>query len=115
MPPLRNRRAARLSARQRLFNLVVTNVPGPQFPLYLLGRRMLEIFPMVPLAKNQALGVALLSYNGSINFGLVGDLDLLWDLDQFATDVRESLEELAAAAGVELSSAPERQREAVSP
>jgi diacylglycerol O-acyltransferase len=113
-PPTIMDQAARLSARQRLFNLVVTNVPGPQFPLYLLGRRMLETFPMVPLAKNQALGVALLSYNGSINFGLVGDFDLLWDLDALANDVRDSLEELAAAAGVELSSAPERAREAVS-
>jgi diacylglycerol O-acyltransferase / wax synthase len=107
-PPTIMDQAARLSARQRLFNLVVTNVPGPQFPLYLLGRRMLETFPMVPLAKNQALGVALLSYDGSINFGLVGDYDRLWDLDDLARDVRESLEELAAAAGVELQSAEER-------
>jgi diacylglycerol O-acyltransferase len=113
-PPTILDQAARLSARQRLFNLVVTNVPGPQFPLYLLGRRMLETFPMVPLAKNQALGVALLSYDGSINFGLVGDFDLLWDLDELAGDVRASLEELAAAAGTELSSARERPREAVS-
>jgi diacylglycerol O-acyltransferase / wax synthase len=112
-PPTIMDQAARLSARQRLFNLVVTNVPGPQFPLYLLGRRMLETFPMVPLAKNQALGVALLSYDGSINFGLVGDFDLLWDLDALANDVRDSLEELAATAGVELSSPPERAREAV--
>jgi diacylglycerol O-acyltransferase / wax synthase len=107
-PPTIMDQAARLSARQRLFNLVVTNVPGPQFPLYLLGRRMLETFPMVPLAKNQALGVALLSYDGSINFGLVGDFDLLWDLDELARDVRESLEELAASAGVELHAAGER-------
>jgi diacylglycerol O-acyltransferase / wax synthase len=107
-PPTIMDQAARLSARQRLFNLVVTNVPGPQFPLYLLGRRMLETFPMVPLAKNQALGVALLSYDGSINFGLVGDYDRLWDLDDLARDVRESLEELAAGAGVELQSAGER-------
>ena len=112
-PPTIMDQAARLSARQRLFNLVVTNVPGPQFPLYLLGRRMLETFPMVPLAKNQALGVALLSYDGSINFGLVGDYDLLWDLDELASDVRDSLEELAAAAGIELSSTRERPREAV--
>jgi diacylglycerol O-acyltransferase len=108
-PPTIMDQAARLSARQRLFNVVVTNVPGPQFPLYLLGRRMLETFPMVPLAKNQALGIALLSYDGSINFGLVGDFDLLWDLDELATDVHDSLEELAAAAGIELSSARERQ------
>ena len=96
--------ASRLVARQRMFNLVVTNVPGPQFPLYLAGRRMIDPFPMVPLAKNQGLGIALLSYAGKINFGLVGDYDLLWDLDDFADDVRESLDELAAAAGVELTS-----------
>jgi diacylglycerol O-acyltransferase len=95
--------ASRLMSRQRFFNLVVTNVPGPQFPLYLLGRRMLDPFPMVPLAKNQALGVALLSYDGAINFGIVGDFDLLWDLDEFGTDLEESLEELATAAGVELT------------
>jgi WS/DGAT/MGAT family acyltransferase len=95
--------ASRLMARQRFFNLVVTNVPGPQFPLYLLGRRMLDPFPMVPLAKNQGLGVALLSYDGAINFGIVGDFDLMWDLDEFAQDLRESLAELAVTAGVELS------------
>jgi diacylglycerol O-acyltransferase / wax synthase len=102
-PPTIMDQAARLSSRQRFFNLVITNVPGPQFPLYLLGRRMLETFPMVPLAKNQGLGVALLSYDGSINFGLVGDYDLLWDLEDVAADVRSALEELAAAAGITLS------------
>src|SRR5215208_3286590 len=95
--------ASRLMSRQRFFNLVVTNVPGPQFPLYLMGRKLIETFPMVPLAKNQALGIALLSYNGHINFGLVGDYDLMWDLDSFADDVRESLSELAADARVELT------------
>jgi diacylglycerol O-acyltransferase / wax synthase len=109
-PPTIMDQASRLMARQRFFNLVVTNVPGPQFPLYLLGRRMLETFPMVPLAKNQALGIALLSYDGHINYGLVGDYDLLWDLDDFATDLEESLAELADAAGVELGT---REREHV--
>jgi diacylglycerol O-acyltransferase / wax synthase len=109
-PPTIMDQASRLMARQRFFNLVVTNVPGPQFPLYLLGRRMLDPFPMVPLAKNQALGVALLSYDGRINFGLVGDFDLLWDLDELAADLEESLAELAAAAGVELG---DRERERV--
>jgi diacylglycerol O-acyltransferase len=94
--------ASRLMSRQRFFNLVVTNVPGPQFPLYLLGRRMIDPFPMVPLARNQGLGVALLSYDGRINFGLVGDYDLLWDLDDFARDLEDALSELAEAAGVEL-------------
>ena len=95
--------ASRVMARQRFFNVVVTNVPGPQIPLYLAGKRMIDTFPMVPLAKNQALGIALLSYAGRINFGLVGDYDLLWDLDVFADDVEESLAELAAEAGVELT------------
>jgi diacylglycerol O-acyltransferase len=101
-PPNIMGQASRLMARQRFFNLVVTNVPGPQFPLYLLGRRMLDPFPMVPLASGQGVGVALLSYNGRINFGLVGDFDLLWDLDDLAVDVEESLAELAEEAGVEL-------------
>jgi diacylglycerol O-acyltransferase len=101
-PPTIMDQASRLMAHQRFFNLVVTNVPGPQFPLYLLGRRMLDPFPMVPLAKNQALGVALLSYDGHINFGLVGDYDLMWDLDDLAADLEEAMGELAEAAGVEL-------------
>jgi diacylglycerol O-acyltransferase len=92
--------ASRVMARQRFFNVVVTNVPGPQFPLYLLGRRMIDPFPMVPLAKNQALGIALLSYDGRINFGLVGDFDLLWDLEELAEDLEAALAELAEAAYV---------------
>jgi WS/DGAT/MGAT family acyltransferase len=105
--------ASRVMARQRFFNLVITNVPGPQIPLYLAGRRLVDPFPMVPLAKNQALGVALLSYAGRINFGLVGDYDLMWDLDEFAEDVYESLSELATEAGVELTAPREPSRQAV--
>src|SRR5215217_3719826 len=105
--------ASRVMARQRFFNLVVTNVPGPQIPLYLAGKRMIDTFPMVPLAKNQALGVALLSYAGRISFGLVGDYDLMWDLDDFTEDVRESLAELAAEAAVELTADTEPTGQAV--
>ena len=112
-PPTVMDQASRVMARQRFFNLVVTNVPGPQIPLYLAGKRMIDTFPMVPLAKNQALGVALLSYAGHINFGLVGDFDLMWDLDEFTEDVRESLAELAAEAGVELTAETERPGQAV--
>jgi hypothetical protein len=64
---------------------------------------MIDPFPMVPLAKNQGLGIALLSYAGRINFGLVGDYDVMWDLDDFADDVQEALAELATEAGVELT------------
>ena len=102
-PPTVMGQAARLMARQRFFNLVVTNVPGPQFPLYLLGRKMVNPFPMVPLARNQGLGIALMSYDGRINFGLLGDYDLVWDLEDLAENIRESLEELAQAAKVELA------------
>jgi diacylglycerol O-acyltransferase / wax synthase len=98
--------ASRLMARQRFFNLVVTNVPGPQHPLYLMGREMSDIFPMVPLAARQALGVAILSYNGRLNFGLTGDYDALPDLDVLADDLRSSLAELARAAGTKLTAPP---------
>jgi WS/DGAT/MGAT family acyltransferase len=99
-PPTIMAQAARLQARQRLFNLVVTNVPGPQAPLYMLGRELEALYPMVPLAENTALGIAIMSYNGQINFGLVGDYDALADLDVLAEELRGSIEELVAAAGV---------------
>jgi WS/DGAT/MGAT family acyltransferase len=106
-PPTIVSQAARLQARQRLFNLVVTNVPGPQFPLYLLGRELESIFPMVPLAKNTALGIAILSYNGQLNFGLSGDYDALADIGVLADELRASIDELVAAAGLP---APRRPR-----
>ena len=96
--------AARVFARRRYFNVVVTNVPGPQSPLYLQGRELVDCFPMVPLARNQGLGVAILSYHGRLNFGLVGDYDVMFDLEDLAEDVMLSLEELAEAAGIGLSS-----------
>lgn len=100
-PPTIMAQAARLQARQRLFNLVVTNVPGPQFPLYMLGRELDAMFPMVPLAENQALGIAIMSYNGQLNFGLNADYDAMPDLEALADELRASIEELAAAAGVD--------------
>ena len=98
-PPTIAGQAARLQSRQRFFNLVVTNVPGPQFPLYLMGRRMERVFPMVPLAKRQALCVGIMSYDGQVNFGLIGDYDAMPDLDDFAHDLEASIEELMEAAG----------------
>jgi diacylglycerol O-acyltransferase / wax synthase len=102
-PPTIMGQAARLAARQRFFNVVVTNVPGPQFPLYLAGHELTDIFPLVPLAPGQALGIAIMSYNGRINFGLLGDYDALSDLDELTRDFAASLRELADAAGVELT------------
>ena len=92
--------AARLQARQRFFNLTVTNVPGPQFPLYILGRRLLAFYPKVPLVLNTALGIAIMSYDGRIFFGLLGDYDAMSDLDDFAGDLRDAVAELSTAAGV---------------
>ena len=79
-PPTILSQAARLQARQPFFNLVVTNVPGPQFPLYLLGRRLRGLYPVVPLAQRQALGIAVMSYDGHLGFGLLGDYDALPEL-----------------------------------
>jgi WS/DGAT/MGAT family acyltransferase len=96
-PPTIMDQASRLISRQRFFNLVVTNVPGPQHPLYLLGRRLESLYPMVPLAHNQGLGIALMSYAGSLDFGLNGDFEVMADLDGLATDLRESIAELVEA------------------
>ncbi len=101
-PPNILSQASRLSARQRFINLVVTNVPGPQDPLYLGGREMRDVFPMVPLANNTALGIAIMSYHGRMNFGLHGDWDALPDLEDLAEDLERSLAELARAAGQRL-------------
>jgi WS/DGAT/MGAT family acyltransferase len=95
-PPTIISQAARLQASQRMFNLEVTNVPGPQFPLYVLGRELQAIFPMVPLAKNTALGVAIMSYNGQLNFGLSADYDALPDVEILVDELRGAMEEIAA-------------------
>jgi WS/DGAT/MGAT family acyltransferase len=98
-PPTILAQASRLNFSTRLFNLIVTNVPGPQFPLYLLGRELQEIVPLAFLPENHAMAVAIMSYNGMIDFGLLGDYDAMPDLDFFADAVRESLSELLDAAG----------------
>jgi WS/DGAT/MGAT family acyltransferase len=89
---------ARLAASLHSFNLIVTNIPGPPFPLHLLGARMLELYPYLPLAENQGLGIALMSYLGKINWGLIGDWDLADDLPAFARAIDASFAELRAAA-----------------
>ena len=99
-PPTIMSQAARLQQRQRFFNLVVTNVPGPQQPLYLLGRRLRSLYPVVPLAGRQALGVAVMSYDGRLGFGLLGDYDALADLDTLADMLRTSIDALAEGASV---------------
>jgi diacylglycerol O-acyltransferase len=92
--------AARLQSRQRFFNLTVTNVPGPQFPLYMMGRKLHAFYPMVPVVLNTALGIAIMSYDGRLYFGLLGDYEAMDDIDDFASDLRSAISELANAAGV---------------
>jgi diacylglycerol O-acyltransferase / wax synthase len=105
--------ASRLQTRQRFFNLVVTNVPGPQFPLYLQGRRLRAFYPQVPLTLNTALGIAIMSYDGRLGFGLLGDYDAMPDLEEVADDLERSIDELAAAAGIQETTGSERRRPAV--
>ncbi len=93
-PPTIVAQASRLVARQRAFNLVVTNVPGPQIPLYTLGHEMLEVYPVLPLSGNTTLGVALLSYNGSVGFGLLGDYETTEDIGELAEGIEKSTAEL---------------------
>jgi diacylglycerol O-acyltransferase / wax synthase len=102
--------AARLQPAQRFFNLVVTNVPGPQFPLYVLGRKMESIFPMVPLARRQALCVGIMSYNGQVNFGLIGDYDAMADLDSFALDLEATTQEVIATAPAKQKAKPAKKQ-----
>jgi diacylglycerol O-acyltransferase / wax synthase len=97
-PPTLLAQSARVNFSTRLFNLVVTNVPGPQIPLYILGRELEDVFPVGFLPPNQALFIAIMSYNGEVNFGLLGDYDVMYDLDEVAIAIEESLAELVEAA-----------------
>jgi WS/DGAT/MGAT family acyltransferase len=99
-PPAVMAQASRLQVRRRLFNLVVTNVPGPREELFLLGRPLRGLYPVVPLAQGQALGIAVMSYHGRLGFGLLGDFDALPDLDDVAAHLAAAIDELARVAGL---------------
>jgi diacylglycerol O-acyltransferase / wax synthase len=100
-PPTINRVLADVIARPLSWNLVISNVPGPQIPLYLLGRRLDAIHPFVPLSpQNHALSIGVLSYDGRVCFGLAGDRDLVSDIDELVADFEAALaEQTAAVAG----------------
>jgi diacylglycerol O-acyltransferase len=97
-PPTLLAQAARLNFSTRLFNLIVTNVPGPQIPLYVLGRELEEVFPVAFLPENHALAVAIMSYNGRVDFGLLADYDSMGDVEEIARGITDSLSELEEAA-----------------
>ncbi|PWW64607.1 WS/DGAT/MGAT family O-acyltransferase [Actinokineospora spheciospongiae] len=99
-PPTLHSLGARAAASfsQRIFNLVVTNVPGPQIPLYAGTARMTEMFPVMPLSKHQALAIGVTSYDGGVYFGLTGDRSAMSDVDVLARMLEESVEELLTTA-----------------
>jgi len=82
------------SMSSRVFNVVVSNVPGPQFPLYAMGARMRDMYPVVPLAKGQAVSIGITSYDGGIFYGLNADRDAMGDVDVLADAIGASLDEL---------------------
>ena len=100
-PPMLLAVGMRLATRaaQRNVNTVTTNVPGPQFPLYAAGRRMLRAFPYVPLAGQVRLGVAIFSYDGEVNFGITGDYDTTEDIDVLAGGIEDGMTQMLKVCG----------------
>jgi diacylglycerol O-acyltransferase len=97
-PPTIFAQASRMNFAGRFYNVLVTNVPGPQFPLYLLGHRLESMFPIAFLAGDRALAIAIISYDGGLNFGLIGDFDALPDLDVVVEGLEGSIAELTGLA-----------------
>jgi WS/DGAT/MGAT family acyltransferase len=97
-PPTILAQASRLNFSTRLFNLIVTNIPGPQIPLYVLGRKLEDLFPVAFLPKEHALAIAIMSYNGGIDYGLLADFDAMPDVDVIAEGIDDALAELLDAA-----------------
>jgi diacylglycerol O-acyltransferase len=98
-PPTLLAQASRINFTTRLFNLIVTNVPGPQIPLYVLGRELEEVFPVAFLPQNHALAVAIMSYHGKVGFGLLADYDSMEDIEVLGAGINNALAELEEAAG----------------
>ena len=97
-PPTLLAQSARINGSPRLFNLVVTNVPGPQVPLFMLGRKLFDLYPVAFLWPNHALAIAAMSYNGRLGFGLLGDYDAMDDIEVVATGIEQALASLTDAA-----------------
>jgi len=100
----------RFAARMQPYNQIVSNVPGPQYPLYVLGARMREMYPMPPLFDRQGLGTAVMSYDGRICWGLVADRDMVPDLAALARDVEDEVGDLLAVGPPEQADVPKKSR-----
>jgi hypothetical protein len=97
-PPTILAQSSRMNFSTRFYNLLVTNIPGPQFPLYLLGRELEGMYPVAFLAGDRALAIAIMSYNGHMSFGLIGDFDAMADIEVVAEGITHSLRELTRLA-----------------
>ncbi|MBS1880405.1 MAG: DUF1298 domain-containing protein, partial [Actinobacteria bacterium] len=104
-PPTLLAQASRINFSTRLFNLLVTNVPGPQLPLYVLGRALEDVYPVAFLPENHALAIAIMSYNGKVGFGLLADYDSMEDVEVIGDGINAALAELEAAAGTAAAAA----------
>jgi len=107
-PPTLLAMGSRINFSTRLFNTIVTNVPGPQMPLYLLGREMVEMVPLGFLAEGHTVFFAIMSYNGRLDISLLGDREAMEDIDELAAGLERALNELKVAAGLERGEAKER-------
>jgi hypothetical protein len=104
---------ARLGARTLPYNVVVTNVPGPQVPVYMLGAPLRDVYPLVPLFSNQGLGIALFSYDGGLFWGFNADWDAVPDLHDVVGAVEAecvTLNEIAASVPSLLPARPSKER-----
>jgi diacylglycerol O-acyltransferase / wax synthase len=108
-PPTLLAMGSRINFSTRLFNTIVTNVPGPQMPIYLMGREMLEMVPLGFLAEGHTAFFAIMSYNGKLDISILGDRESLDDIDDLADGLERALDELKAAAGI---AAPKQKAEA---
>ncbi|HUO48515.1 MAG TPA: WS/DGAT domain-containing protein, partial [Acidimicrobiales bacterium] len=99
-PPMLLALGARIATKapQRNVNTVTTNVPGPQLPLYVLGRRMRQVYPYVPLAGQVRVGVAIFSYDGEVTFGITGDYDAAADIDVLAQGIEDGMGDMVKLA-----------------
>ena len=100
-PPTLHSLGVRLASQfsSQVYNVLVTNVPGPPRPLYAMGARMLDMYPVVPLAGGQAVSIGITSYDGGMHYGLNADRDAMSDVDVLAGALTDALDELVAAVG----------------
>jgi WS/DGAT/MGAT family acyltransferase len=106
VPPMLHAVLARLAFTPRLFNVTITNVPGPQTTLYALGAPLRRVIPLVPIFANHAVGLAVVSYDGEVVIGLNGDRGAMSDIDVLAAGLERSVDELREAVGLPAGTPP---------